>query len=67
VQAYHWAGGDRWRNYWLPLRGRILRDQRETGEWTGQDTQVDLGNVYPTAFCLLMLEVPVGYLSIYAK
>ncbi len=67
VQAYHWKGGDRWRNYWLPLRSRILQDQKESGAWEGQDTPASIGDVYPTAFCLLMLEVPVGYLSIYAK
>jgi hypothetical protein len=68
VQAYHWAGGERWERYWSRLRADLLRSQdRATGAWDGQDTQISLGPVYPTAFCLLMLEVPVGYLSIYAK
>ena len=67
VQAYHWVGGDRWERYWGPLRGSLLREQGRNGAWDGQDTQVSLGPVYPTALCLLMLEVPVGYLSIYAK
>jgi hypothetical protein len=68
VQAYHWIGGEKWKNYWLSLRPQILERQNpDGGNWTGHDTALDLGDVYPTAFCLLMLEVPVGYLSIFAK
>jgi hypothetical protein len=67
VQAYHWLGGERWERYWIPMRSRLLDMQEADGSWTGHDTNLDLGDVYPTAFCLLMLEVPVGYLSIYAR
>jgi prenyltransferase beta subunit len=67
VQAYHWLGGRRWEEYWKVLRHDLLSRQKEDGRWEGQDTLANLGPVYPTAFCLLMLEVPVGYLSVYAK
>jgi hypothetical protein len=67
VQAFHWARGDRWETFWPPLRSYLLRQQSESGQWSGHDTTLDLGDVYPTAFCLLMLEVPVEYLSIYAR
>jgi hypothetical protein len=67
VQAYHWLGGRRWDTFWTGLRRDLLARQRESGCWEGQDTLSNLGEAYPTAFCLLMLEVPVGYLSIYAR
>jgi hypothetical protein len=67
VQAYHWAGGDRWERFWGWMRKQTLEDQTPAGCWTGQDTQVDLGPAYPTAMSLLKLEVPVGYLSIFAR
>ncbi len=67
TQAFHWAGGKRWEEYWNPLRRNILNACNEDGSWTGKDTNTDLGRVYPTAFCCLILEVPVGYLSIYAR
>ena len=67
VQAFHWAGGDRWSRFWLPLRHQILQDQQASGQWGGHDTTLDLGGVYPTALCLLMLEVPIEFLGIYAR
>ena len=67
VQAFHWAGGERWERFWAPFRRNLLTGQNADGSWTGKDTQTELGNVYPTAFSLLMLEVPVEYLSIFAK
>ncbi len=67
VQAYHWAGGERWDRFWSTMRPDILNAREGEVFWTGHDTATDLGNVYPTALCLLMLEVPVGYLSIFAK
>ncbi len=70
VQAYHWVGGERWERYWIRMRRWLLENQGSgapAGAWSGKDTQVDLGPAYPTALCLLMLEVPVGYLSIFAR
>ncbi len=67
VQAYHWVGGERWKRFWPPMRQQILALQQPDGRWTGADTTLDLGDVYPTAFSLLMLEVPVRFLSIYEK
>ena len=67
VQAFHWTGGEGWERFWVPMRRNLLNAQTEDGSWIGRDTQVDLGRVYPTAFTLLMLEVPVEYLSIFAK
>jgi len=67
VQAYHWVGGEKWQRYWISLRKDLLDLQDPTGAWDGQDTSLSLGPVYPTAFCLLMLEVPVEYLSVFAK
>jgi prenyltransferase beta subunit len=67
VQAYHWAGGERWDRFWNTMRPEILNMRGREVYWTGQDTTIDLGPVYPTSLCLLMLEVPVGYLSIFAK
>ncbi len=67
TQAYRWVGGDRWENYWIPLRNRILNAQQPEGCWAGGDTTENLGPVYPTAMMLLTLEIPVGYLSIFAR
>lgn len=67
VQAYHWLGGERWERFWVPMRNQILSLQNGNGSWTGRDTSLDLGDVYPTAYSLLMLEVPVRYLSIFDK
>lgn len=67
VQAFHWCGGQRWERFWIPMRANLLADQNEDGSWSGQDHNLDLGRAYPTAFTLLMLEVPVEYLSIFAR
>jgi prenyltransferase beta subunit len=67
VQVYHWLGGAKWEAFWNPMRSALIGQQRKDGNWEGHDTQIDFGEVYPTAFTLLVLEVPVGYLSIYAR
>jgi hypothetical protein len=67
VQAYHWAGGEKWERFWMPVRSEILGEQSDAGSWSGEDTAIGLGDVYPTTLCLLMLEVPVGYLSIFQR
>lgn len=67
TQAFHWAGGRRWERYWIPMRREVLNAQNRDGSWDGQDTATDLWRVYPTAFSCLVLEVPIGYLSIYGR
>jgi hypothetical protein len=67
VQAFHHRGGPDWEAFWPAMRRNILADRSEDGSWSGSDMPMDLGPVYPTAMMLLCLEVPVGYLSIYAR
>jgi len=70
VQAFHWVGGEKWQRFWVPLRSHLLDEQDEEGSWSdpdNRDTAANLGPVYPTAMCVLMLEVPIGYLSVFAK
>jgi hypothetical protein len=67
TQAFHFDGGERWERYWMPMRSQIIGRQEANGSWIGKDTVSDLGPVYPTALCLLSLEVPIGYLSVFGR
>ncbi|RMH04658.1 MAG: prenyltransferase [Planctomycetota bacterium] len=64
VQAFHMAGGDRYRNYFHELERTLLRMQAADGSWPNQ---VGPGRNYGTATACLLLQIPREYLPIFER
>jgi hypothetical protein len=64
VQAYHIAGGKRYREYFGLIEDVLLRMQRQDGSWPNR---VGPGSVYGTATACLILQIPKEYLPIFQR
>lgn len=62
AQAMWQAGGDYWRNWYPAVVDEILPQQRSDGSW--QDT---VSPIYGTAMACLVLQTPLGHLSVFQK
>lgn len=64
VQAFHIAGGDRYRNYLATIQRELLRMQAEDGSFPNR---VGPGPAYGTATACLILQIPMEYLPIFQR
>ncbi len=67
TQAMYQAGGDLWKNWYIPLRDRLVAAQDAEGSWSRKDNSSEAGPEYATAMSILVLQVPAGLLPIYQK
>jgi hypothetical protein len=64
VQAFHIAGGERYRNYLRLMQGELLRMQNSDGSWPNT---IGPGSTYGTATACLILQIPKEYLPIFQR
>jgi len=64
VQAFHMAGGERYRNYFRELERVLLRMQLPDGSWPNRTGP---GSIYSTATACLLLQIPREYLPIFER
>lgn len=62
VQAGWHAGGDYWKNWYPAIRGVLVEQQREEGEWFDV-----ISLEYGTAMATLILQMPANYLPIFRR
>ena len=62
AQAVYQAGGEYWQGWFPKVRDYLVRQQAADGSWTS-----DRGNVYATAVCVLILQIPYNYLPIFQR
>ncbi len=67
TQAMYQAGGDYWKQWYPPIRDRLIRMQDSDGSWSRNDGFSEAGVEYATAMGILVLQVPAGLLPIYQK
>jgi hypothetical protein len=78
AQVLHNRGGDEWRNWYLPTRDLIVKNQVKSsnpkvrGSWhptqppgMGEEYAEKAGRLYLTSLCLLILETPTRHAPIY--
>ena len=59
-QSLWFAGEEQWREFFPLLREGLLKQQEESGQWTGST----VGTVYSTAIATILLQIPNHYLPI---
>ncbi len=64
VQAFHMAGGQRWREYFKHIEHTLLALQASDGSW---QNRVGPGNVYATATACIVLQIPRELLPIFER
>jgi hypothetical protein len=64
IQAFHMAGGDRYRNYFRELEQLLLLMQDPDGSWPNATGP---GSNYSTATACLLLQLPREYLPIFER
>lgn len=64
VQAFHMAGGRRYRDYFQHLESTLLRMQKADGSWPND---VGPGPQFGTAVACLILQIPKEYLPIFQR
>lgn len=64
VQAFHMAGGARYRNYFETVQRTLLRMQDPTGWWPNNTGP---GRNFSTAVACLILQIPKEYLPIFQR
>ncbi|TAH37893.1 MAG: prenyltransferase [Planctomycetota bacterium] len=64
VQAFHMAGGRRYRNYFESVEQTLLRMQKDDGSWPNN---VGPGRAFGTAVACLILQIPREYLPIFQR
>ena len=64
VQAFHLAGGERYRDYFKTVERILLNMQNENGSWPNA---VGPGRDYGTATACLILQIPKEYLPIFER
>ncbi|MDP6941533.1 MAG: terpene cyclase/mutase family protein [Planctomycetota bacterium] len=64
VQAFHMAGGLRWRNYFAHIQETLLGMQNQNGSWPNSTGP---GAHYSTATACLILQIPREYLPIFER
>ena len=64
VQAFHMAGGLRWRNYFSHIQETLLGMQINDGSWPNSTGP---GTHYSTATACLILQIPREYLPIFER
>lgn len=64
VQAFHMAGGERYRAYFRELEQILLRLQAADGSWPNRTGP---GSIYGTATACLLLQIPREYLPIFER
>ena len=62
TQAWWYAGGERWKQWYLSLRDPLVAAQAADGSWTDR-----IGLEYATALCCLILQMPNNYLPIFQR
>ncbi|MFP6751419.1 MAG: prenyltransferase/squalene oxidase repeat-containing protein [Pirellulaceae bacterium] len=62
TQAWWYAGGERWKRWYLSLRDPLVSAQAEDGSWLDK-----IGVEYATAICCLILQMPNNYLPIFQR
>ncbi len=62
AQAFYFAGGDAWVDYYRNISRRLLDVQKRDGSWKGR-----ISPEYSTALALLILQVPYKHLPIFQK
>lgn len=62
AQAVYQAGPDVWQVWFPPVRDYLIRTQRPEGNWESQR-----GDLYATAICALILQIPYKYLPIFQR
>lgn len=67
TQAMYQAGGAYWRDWYIPIRERLVKAQDPQGSWSLRDGTSEAGGSYATAMAVLTLQVPAGLLPIYQK
>ncbi len=64
VQAFHMAGGRRWREYFTSTRDVLLRMQAEDGSWPNR---AGPGRTFGTAVACLVLQIPREFIPIFQR
>ena len=64
VQAFHMAGGERWRTYFKHIEHTLLSLQLPNGTWRNR---VGPGDIYATATACIVLQIPREYLPIFER
>jgi len=64
VQAFHMAGGARFRDYLKKVETTLLALQFEDGSWPNE---MGPGRAYGTATACLILQIPMEYLPIFQR
>lgn len=64
VQAFHMAGGQRYRNYFEAVQSTLLRMQQADGSWPNETGP---GPEFGTAVACLILQIPREYLPIFQR
>ncbi len=64
VQAFHIAGGERWRRYFEEVERVLLSMQTSDGSWPNHTGP---GPAYSTATACLILQIPREYLPIFQR
>lgn len=62
TQAWWYAGGDRWKRWYLSVRDPLVAAQATDGSWSGK-----IGLEYATAVCCMILQMPNNYLPIFQR
>jgi hypothetical protein len=70
-QAFYQAGENEWQSYWTLMAPLIVKKQRVDGSFPGEGTwesDEQYGSpILTTAFALLVLQIPNGYLPIFQR
>jgi hypothetical protein len=64
TQAFYQIGGPKWKNWYVTVRERLVKDQMADGGWKESP---GTGTEYATAMGVLALQVPAALLPIYQK